>query len=39
MYVTTALEEWGMSLDDLDDVQISVPKGQGSADEPGKDNA
>jgi hypothetical protein len=33
MYVTTALSEWGMSLSDLDDVQISVPAGQITAAE------
>ena len=33
LYVTTALEEWGMSLDDLDDVEITVPDGQMSAAE------
>ena len=33
MYVTTALSEWGLSLSDLDDVQISVPAGQITAAE------
>ena len=33
LYVTTALEEWGMSLSDLDDVEITVPEGQMSASE------
>ena len=33
MYVSTALSEWGMSLSDLDDVQISVPEGQITAAE------
>jgi CRP/FNR family cyclic AMP-dependent transcriptional regulator len=33
MYVTTALSEWGLSLSDLDDVQISVPSGQITAAE------
>ena len=33
MYVSTALSEWGMSLSDLDEVQISVPAGQVTAAE------
>ncbi|MDP6943628.1 MAG: cyclic nucleotide-binding domain-containing protein [Myxococcota bacterium] len=33
LYVTTALEEWGMSLSDLDEVEITVPEGQMSASE------
>ena len=33
MYVTTALSEWGMSLSDLDKVEVSVPEGQITAAE------
>ena len=33
MYVTTALSEWGMSLSDLDKVEVTVPDGQITAAE------
>jgi len=33
VYVTTALEEWGLSLADLDKVEISVPEGHITARE------
>lgn len=33
LYVTAAMSEWGLSLTDLDDIQVSVPPGQITAAE------